>query len=110
MPQATDSSVPGPAATTEQPQLDALGQPPIIIPPQIALAQETFYRDLPRLLQERLGQWVAYHGDRLVGFSKTKTELYRECAQRGLPHDEFLIRSIEPQEEIMIPHHMLFGQ
>jgi hypothetical protein len=68
------------------------------------LAQETlraFQRNLPQLLAERPGQWVAYQADRQLGFAAHKHELYQECFQRGLQRDEFVIFCIEPQETEM---------
>ena len=73
------------------------------IPPTISRSQAAFRRDLPRLLAERPGQWVAYHGDEQIGFGATKTELYQNCLRRGLKRDEFLVRSVEPEmNEIVI--------
>ena len=40
-------------------------------------ALRSFERDLPRLWTERPGQWVAYRGERLLGFSAYKHELYQ---------------------------------
>jgi hypothetical protein len=57
-----------------------------------------FWRELPRLLQERPRQWVAYHGDRRLGFAATRAELWQECLRQGLRPEEFLIRSIEPED------------
>ena len=57
-----------------------------------------FWRDLPQLLQERPWQWVAYHGDRQLGFGKTQTELWQECLRQGWQPEEFMIRSIEPED------------
>jgi hypothetical protein len=54
-----------------------------------------FRRDLPRLLEERPGEWVAYHGEQQVGIAKTAIELYQECARRGLPDDEYIVHPIE---------------
>ena len=65
------------------------------LPRSIRLADETFHRDLPRLIEERPGEWVAYHGDRRIGVAPTKAELYQECLRRGLKRGEFLVRSIE---------------
>jgi hypothetical protein len=61
------------------------------------LALVAFRRDLPRLLQERPGQWVAYHGDQLVGFAKTDLELYQECERRGYRGRDYVIYCIEPE-------------
>jgi hypothetical protein len=55
-----------------------------------------FRRDLPQLLKEKPGQWVAYHGDQRVGFARTAIELYKECARLGLPDDDFIVHPIEP--------------
>jgi hypothetical protein len=101
----SDSSNRAQAVTGEQPAVDWLGQMPFTIPPLIQLAQETFEHDLAELLKEREGQWVAYHGDRQLGFGKSKTELYRECLRRGLPDDEFVVYGIEPDEgDIYLDH------
>jgi hypothetical protein len=61
------------------------------------LALETFRRDLPRLMKERPGQWVAYHGDRLIGFAKTPTGLYQDFDRRGVPGQEYHVGCIEPE-------------
>lgn len=67
-------------------------------------AQQAFDRDLPRLWQERPGQWVAYQGDRLLDFGMKKHELYQECFSRGLQRDEFVIFCIESQETEAAAH------
>ena len=72
------------------------------IPIIISRSQAAFRRDLPRLLAERPGQWVAYQGDQQIGFGATKTELYQKCLRRGLKRDEFLVRSIEPEMDVMV--------
>ncbi|HYW81982.1 MAG TPA: hypothetical protein VFB30_01925 [Spirochaetia bacterium] len=63
------------------------------------LALETFRRDRPRLMEERPGQWVAYHGDRLICFAKTPPDLYQELDRRGLKFtgQEYVIRCIEEE-------------
>lgn len=75
-------------------------QEPIVIPPMAIKAREAFERDLPRLLQERPRQWVAYHGDKQVGFAKNDLSLYQECARRGIGLDEFLVFPIEPGADV----------
>jgi hypothetical protein len=64
--------------------------------PQEAL--RAFQRDLPSLWSERPGQWVAYRGDRQLGFASHKHELYQQCFQQGRKREEFVIFCIEPQE------------
>lgn len=76
------------------------GSDPAIIasaPPEILEAQRTFLAELPQLLRERPGQWVAYHGSRRLGFGKTKTALCDDCIRQG--YEEFLIRRIRPRSE-----------
>jgi hypothetical protein len=67
-------------------------------------AEHAFRRDLVQLLEERPGQWVAYHGEQRVGFAPTKTELYLECLRRGWKHEEFVVHCIEPDDfDVVIP-------
>jgi hypothetical protein len=60
-------------------------------------AMRAFWRDLPQLLQERYRQWVAYHGDRQIGFARTQFELGQECVRQGYDLDEILLRSVEEE-------------
>ena len=61
------------------------------------LALQTFRKDLPRLWLDRPGQFVAYQGDKQLGFAGRKHELYQHCFQEGLTQDEFVIFCIEPE-------------
>lgn len=72
------------------------------LPPLIEEAQSAFWRDLPRLLKERPGQWVAYRGGSQIGFAATDITLYRQCLRLGLNDEEFLVRCIEPEVDAMI--------
>ena len=67
------------------------------VAPMINRSQEAFRRDLPELLKNRYGQWVAYHAEERIGFGGTQTELYEECFRRGLERDEFVVRNIQPE-------------
>jgi hypothetical protein len=72
-----------------------LGSDPAIrasIPPIIWEAQAAFARDLPELLKQRRGQWVAYYGSRRLGFGSTQTALWQECERQG--YRDFLIRRV----------------
>ncbi len=64
--------------------------------PIIHQALKAFLRDLPQLLRQRQGHWVAYYGDKSLGFGTSKTALYQECLRQGYPHEEVLVRRIEP--------------
>jgi hypothetical protein len=59
-------------------------------------AYEAFYRDLPELAKTHRGLWVAYTGDRRVGFGKDSTELYQRCLAQGLKRGDFLVQKVEP--------------
>ena len=61
-------------------------------------ALQAFLRDLPHLYARRPGQWVAYLGDRQVGFAAQKHTLYQVCFDQGLQREEFVVFCIEPQE------------
>ena len=47
-----------------------------------------------RLLEERRGQWVAYHGERRLGIGPTPTGLYDECLRQGLPAESLVIAQV----------------
>ena len=73
-----------------------------------AQSQEAFYRNLPKLLTTHCRQWVAYHGDELIGFARTQTELYERCVRGGLKEDEFVVlfadhAALADHEEIDLP-------
>jgi hypothetical protein len=54
-------------------------------------AHQAFYRYLPDLLKKHPRQWIAFHGEQLIDFGATQTELYQLCVRRGLTADEFVI-------------------
>lgn len=64
-------------------------------------ALKAFQRDLPLLVLQRPGQWVAYRGEYPLGFAEEKHLLYQQCFDRGLQQEEFVIFCIEPQETEM---------
>jgi hypothetical protein len=82
---------------------DPAGQASLALSTKTAVALAAFRRDLPQLLLERRGQWVAYEGERVIGFATTKTELYQRCAREG--YTAFLVRHVEryPDEEFLGP-------
>jgi len=60
-----------------------------------------FERDLPGVWAERPRQWVAYQGERLLGFATHKHERYQRCFEQGLTREEFVVFCIEAQETEM---------
>ena len=79
------------------------------VPEGIRRSQEAFFRDLPRLLQDRKvrGRFVAYHGDERVKIARSEPEVIRECLRRGLRSDQYDVFVIRPQspepEEVDYP-------
>lgn len=71
-------------------------------------ASHAFECDLPRLLQTHPGQWVAYHGDRLVICAGHTHDVYHECFRQGLTRDQFVIFEIISADEEMILGPMAF--
>jgi hypothetical protein len=69
-----------------------------LIPPEMLEAQRTFLRELPQLLKERRGQWVAYYGARQLGFAATKTAMWEECRRQG--YEEVFVEFVEPHSPV----------
>ena len=65
-------------------------------------ADEAFASELPMLLVEHEGEWVAYSGAARLGIAATKTALYRQCRASGYSEEQLLICCIEPQEDFMV--------
>jgi len=72
------------------------------VSPLIPQAQVRHRRDLPALLKEYPGKWVAYFGTERLGIGESERELTEKCMQRGLKDNEFLVRAIAPQSELVI--------
>jgi hypothetical protein len=70
--------------------------------PIIRAAVEIFNRDLPELMKNRRGQWVIYHGEELLGFGGTKTDLLQACYARGYPDEELYVVRIEEETEVSL--------
>lgn len=77
------------------------------IPPMITLALQTYERDLPEMLKTHYRKWVAYHGDKRIGFGRTEMELYKRCFQMGLKETDFLVLSVQPliRDEDLFPNY-----
>jgi hypothetical protein len=84
------------AGQEQAPRVESAANHVCEIPPMVAKSREAFCRDLPELLKERHGWWVAYHGDERIGFGRSQRKLYQECLRRGLTDDQFLVTGILP--------------
>lgn len=65
--------------------------------PTIIAAQNAFCRDRPRLLKEHKGEFVVYHGDQPVFFSKVYREALRECVRREQAQQECVLYGVEEE-------------
>ena len=68
------------------------------VSPAIQRSLDAFRAALPELLKNKTAEqeWVAFCGDELVTFGRTKTEAYQECLRRGLKRGTFIVWSVEP--------------
>jgi len=57
-------------------------------------AHQTFLRELPDLLENHSGQWVAYRGKTQLGLGAGKTALLQNFMGRGLDPKELMVRRI----------------
>lgn len=62
-------------------------------------ARRAYLHDLPELLKSHPGEWVAYRGERRIGFAKSKAEMYAECRRQNLQQDDYLVTCIEPESD-----------
>ncbi len=71
-------------------------------------ARERFTRDLPQLIHQHLGCWVAYHGDRQIAIARHSGELYETCRQQRLLLDEVVLFEIAAPEDELLTGPMAF--
>ena len=78
--------------------LPAESQLPREIPAGYLRSKEAFLSDLPALLKQkrRRGQWVAYHGDKRLGYGKSQAELYQKFRHRGLAWADIYVGRVRP--------------
>ena len=68
------------------------------IPQGIIRARAALRRDLPALLADRRtrGKWACYSSDARIAIGTDYTALIRECVQRRIPDDEYVIERVAP--------------
>jgi len=71
---------------------------PIEIPVGILSARAALRKDLPRLLADRRsrGKWACYSNESLLRIGDDYLALIRECVNRGIPDDAYIVERIEP--------------
>jgi hypothetical protein len=72
------------------------------VSPSIAKAQIQFRHDLPILMKEHPGKFVAYSGNQRLGIADSEIEASTHCFEIGLKDDEFLVEAIIPVEDHVI--------
>ena len=60
-----------------------------------------FARDLPALLDEHPGKWVAYHGAERLGIADDDADLYELGRRRGLSPQSMLVIGIDPEADLV---------
>jgi hypothetical protein len=83
---------------------EVLNERPVGVPPAarrraadlVHAAAQAFARDLPDLLKDQQGRWVAYWGERCLGVGDNKFLLYQECIRNGYNPLELFVEAIEP--------------
>jgi hypothetical protein len=69
-----------------------------------------FARDLPALLDEQAGKWVAYHGAERLGIADDDTDLYELGRRRGLSPQSMLVIGIDPEaDQVPVIHESEFS-
>jgi hypothetical protein len=53
-------------------------------------------RELPRLLREVPGKWIAYRGEQQVALADSDREAYAQLTRANIPLDEVVILRVEP--------------
>src|ERR1700681_4639792 len=108
---ALPSSVPGQTPPSDVPAAVPFVQRDfrnLVVAPAIQKSLDAFRAALPELLKHKTEEqeWVAFYGDELICFGRTKTEAYQECLRRGLKHGTFIVRMVEPEvsNEYVIAH------
>jgi hypothetical protein len=97
--QPNPSVPPNPPASTEMVPSAAetpMGSGLMPVDPMIKRGQAAFRVELPALLKTHYRLWVAYHGDRRLGFGHSSVKLLHEWLNRGIPNEELLVRCVQP--------------
>jgi hypothetical protein len=79
----------------------------LVVAPAIQKSLDAFRAALPELLKNKTPEqeWVAFCGEELVCFGRTKTEAYDECFRRGLVFGTFIVMGVDPErDEFEITH------
>jgi len=53
-------------------------------------------RELPRLLREVPGKWIAYRGEQQVALADSAREAYAQFTRANIPLDEVVVLRVEP--------------
>jgi hypothetical protein len=69
---------------------------PVSPPPGSAEeSRMAFERDLPRLLRQYPGRWVAYHQSKLVEVGRDQAIVYQHCLDLGFDEEEFVVLYVD---------------
>jgi hypothetical protein len=100
-------TVPNPTQSTDAPAFVQRDFRNLVVAPAIQNSLDAFRAALPELLKNKTPEqeWVAFCGDELITFGRTKTETYQECFRRGLKFGTFIVMGVDPEvDEFVIMH------
>lgn len=63
---------------------------------EMAAAEALYLRDLPGLLETKLGWWVAYSPEGCIAEGKDELALFEACLRQGHQRGRFLVARVEP--------------
>ena len=65
-------------------------------------SQKAFYRDLPQLLRQYPGQWVAYYRSFCVKVGKKQELVYQYCLDQSFDEEDFIVLYVEPMNGLTL--------
>jgi hypothetical protein len=64
------------------------------LPEGLARSKDAYLRQLPALVSEHYGEWVAFREEEIVGFSPSAAILYQRCEREGLQRHQFFVGKV----------------
>jgi hypothetical protein len=64
----------------------------------VRCSRERYLAELPSLLKDHRGHWVAYAPSGQVALDRDPEKVYQACCRQGLKSGDFLLCNIEPEE------------
>ena len=65
-------------------------------------SQRAFHGDLPQLLREHPGRWVAYYKSECVKVGKKQELVYQYCLDQSFDEEDFIVLYVEPMNGLTL--------